>query len=70
MNAQDQQIASLDAFFNLTRGSLSLSDYLTMWRLCYDEAEQHAGLQMNNVAKSYLMLRASRSKGTSLASKT
>ena len=56
---QDQSIAALDAFFGLQRGSLSLGDYLTMWRLTFDEAATQSGLQINNIGKSYLMMRAS-----------
>ena len=59
LTEQDQSIAALDSFFKYTRGSLSLIDFLTMWRLCFEEAETRAGLQINNVGKSYLMLRAS-----------
>ena len=53
---QDQSITALDSFFNLSRGSQSMSDYLTMWRLTYEEAATQSGLVPNNVGKSYLLL--------------
>ena len=55
---QDMSISSLDAFFSHTRGSLAMNDFLTMWKLTYEEANTLADLQMNNVAKSYLLLRS------------
>ncbi|CAK0865187.1 unnamed protein product [Prorocentrum cordatum] len=59
MQEQEMNIQSLDAFFMHHRGSLSLSDYLTMWRMTYDEANQNSGLEINDVGRSYLLLRTS-----------
>ena len=59
VHSQDQQIVALDAFFGHHRGSLSISDYLTMWRLTYEEAQDQSGLQINNVGKTYLLLKKS-----------
>ena len=39
LSAQDLSVASLDSFFSFTRGQLSLNVFLTMWRLCFDEAQ-------------------------------
>ena len=52
-------IAALDRFFNFSRASLSLSDFLTLWRLRFDEANAQSGPMMNDIGKSYLLLRAS-----------
>ena len=46
MQEQDMNIQSLDAFFLHHRGSMSLSDYLTMWRMTHDEANQNSGLEI------------------------
>ena len=59
MQEQEMNIQSLDAFFLHHRGNMNLSDYLTMWRMTYDEANQNSGLEINNVGKSYLLLRTS-----------
>ena len=57
---QDMQIASLEAFFNHQRTTgQSLLDYMTMRRAVYDGAEATAGLVLNPVAKSFLLLRSS-----------
>ena len=56
---QNMSISALDAFFSHSRGALNMSDYLTMWKMTLEEADMLAGLQMNNVAKSYLLLRTS-----------
>ena len=41
------------------RRSLMLSDYVTKWRMTYDEAHLNSGLEINDVGKSYLLLRTS-----------
>ena len=56
---QDMSIVALSAFFELQRGHLPMSDFLTMFRLCFDEAQERGGLQLNNVGKSFLLLRMS-----------
>ena len=52
VNLQDQSIVALDGFFYHQRGQLSFSDYLTMWRMVYDEAHTHSGLVINDIGKS------------------
>ena len=50
-------IAALDAFFGHQRGTLAMNEFLSMWKMTFEEANTLADLQMNNVAKSYLLLR-------------
>ena len=56
MHVQDQNVAALEAFFTFERGSLTLSDYLTVWTLLFDDACVQTGLQVNNVGKSFMLL--------------
>ena len=56
---QEQTTMALDQFFNHTREGYDLASYLTTWRLYLEEAQELGGLQLNNVAKSYLLLRCS-----------
>ena len=56
---QEQTTMALDQFFNHTREGHDLSSYLTVWRLYLEEAIELGGLQLNNVAKSYILLRCS-----------
>ena len=55
---QDMSIAALDAFFGHQRGSFAMNDFLSMWKMTFEEANVMADLQMNDVAKSYLLLRS------------
>ena len=55
-HSQDQSIQSLETFFTFERGSLSTHDYMQMWNMCFQDAEEHGGLQLNNVGKSFLLL--------------
>ena len=52
----DQQGLALDKFSTLYRGSSSLADYCSAFRVRYEQAEEKAGLQINEVAKSHLFL--------------
>jgi len=45
--------------FEYRRENHSSADYLTQFRLYYDEAQDLGGLVLNDVAKSYLLLRNS-----------
>ena len=54
---QDRQTEKLDTFFDLRRGHLSLEQYCTEFKHCLHEAETLAGLQINNVCKTYLFLK-------------
>ena len=53
---QDMSIVALSSFFSLNRGHLPMNDFLTMFRLCFEEAQDRGGLQLNNVGKSFLLL--------------
>ena len=53
LHDQDLNIISLETFFEYRRENLGLADYLTQFRLYYDEAEELGGLVLNHVAKSY-----------------
>ena len=66
---QDQSTICLDSFFDLRRepGRMSLSQYLADWRLLYDEAEELAGLSINNIGKTHLFLRQSGLNPTAVA---
>ena len=63
---QDQDLAtqSLERFFNLTRGKLSLQEFSVEFDVRFDEASDRAGLQMNEVARFFLFF-----KGSGLSSK-
>ena len=56
---QDMQTTSLDDFFGHVRGHSALMDYLTGFRLRYEEAEEMCGLQINAVGLSHLLLKHS-----------
>jgi hypothetical protein len=55
-DAQDLQAFHLDKFFELHRGSHSLIDFLTAFKLKYEAAEEHAGLMINQVGLTHLLL--------------
>ena len=44
MEDQDLALVSLDAFFQHARGSGNLGEYMTMFNLCFNEAQAAAGL--------------------------
>ena len=58
---QDQDLAtqSLERFFSLQRGRLSLQEYSVEYDARFDEASDRAGLQMNEVARFFLFFRGS-----------
>ena len=56
---QDMSIVALSSFFSLHRGHLPMNDFLTMFRLTFDEAADRGGLQLNNMGKSFLLLQMS-----------
>ena len=45
--------------FDFSRGNLNLVTYIQEREIKYDEAEERAGLQVNFVAKSHLLLKHS-----------
>ena len=57
VHAQERTTVALDTFFNFTRRNTTLQTFLTNWRLFYDEAEEYAGLNMNDVGKTYMLFR-------------
>ncbi|CAK9111649.1 1-alkyl-2-acetylglycerophosphocholine esterase [Durusdinium trenchii] len=56
---QEMTTTALEAFFELRRGKMSLQDYAAEWELRLEEAQVRAGLELNNVAKTYLFFRNS-----------
>ena len=48
---------ALDRFFGLHRMNGSLHDYCTAFRIRYETAQEQAGLQINDVAKTHLFLK-------------
>ena len=55
-DSQDLQAFHLDRLFDLHRGSHSLLDYLTAFKLRYEAAEEHAALNINHVGLTHLLL--------------
>ena len=53
---QDQDLAtqSLDKFFGLVRGKMTLPEYSVEFETRLDEATDRAGLQLNDVGKFYI----------------
>ena len=58
---QDQDLAtqSLDKFFGLVRGKMTLPEYSVEFETRLDEATDRAGLQLNDVGKFYLFFKHS-----------
>ena len=54
---QDYQDVVLDRFFDLRRSQRGLMVYITGWRLFWEEAETQAGVQINNIAKTYMFFK-------------
>ena len=59
ISLQDLTAQSLEAFSEFRQGNLSTMDYLTQWRLVFDESCFHSGLQINAVGKTHFLLKAS-----------
>ena len=53
---QDVQGLALDRFYNLWRGNGSLADYCTAFKLRYETAEEKAGLSINAVGLTHVLL--------------
>ena len=56
---QLQATKALEQFFEMRRGRSTLQEWSGDWQLKYEEAVTHAGLEINNVAKTYLYFKAS-----------
>ena len=52
-------VEALDKFFDHRRGHSDLITYCTEFSLFYEEAEEKAGLTLNDVAKAHLFLKYS-----------
>eukprot|EP00435_Cladocopium_sp_Y103_P062667 s753_g24.t1 len=50
---------SLENFFDFRRGRLSLAEYSAEWTMRLEEAMTHAGLNINDVARTFLFFRGS-----------
>ena len=50
---------ALETFFEFRRGRLTLPEWSVQWQLNYEEAVTHAGLDVNQVAKTYLFCKSS-----------
>ena len=50
---------ALETFFEFRRGRLTLPEWSVQWQLNYEEAVTHAGLDINQVAKTYLFCKSS-----------
>ena len=59
LSEQELTTSALSAFFEFRRGKLSLQEYASEWELLYEEAQTKAGLEVNQVAKTYLFFRGS-----------
>lgn len=57
LHENDEATISLDGFFEFARGRRTLGDYIHERDNRYDEAETRAGLLVNNVAQSHLLLK-------------
>ena len=57
MDTQDTTTATLETFFDLRRSNLPLQEYLNEFQLRYDDAEDKAGLQINDIGKTHLLLK-------------
>ncbi len=53
---QDQAVQALEAFFQLERGNTSLVDYMSLFRMVYQEAATVSGPTINTVGQSVLLL--------------
>ena len=56
---QLQAIKALEVFFEFRRGRLPIPEWIVQWELNLEEAVTHAGLEVNQVAKTYLYLKSS-----------
>eukprot|EP00435_Cladocopium_sp_Y103_P000736 s3374_g1.t1 len=56
---QLQATRALETFFEFRRGRLPISEWSVQWELNLEEAVLHAGLEVNQVAKTYLFFKSS-----------
>lgn len=50
---------AMEVFFEFKRGRMALPEWSVQWQLNLDEAITHSGLDLNNVARTYLYLKSS-----------
>ena len=53
--AQDMQWLSLESFFELYRGHMSMSDFVAMQDMKFADAQAASNLQMNNDGRTYFL---------------
>ena len=56
---QLQATKALETFFEFRRGRLSLQEWSVQWQINLEETIAHAGLEINQVARTYLYLKSS-----------
>ena len=56
---QLQATRALETFFEVRRNRMSIPEWSVQWQLNLDEAITHSGLDLNNVAKTYLYFKSS-----------
>ena len=56
---QLQATRALETFFEFKRQRMTLPEWSVQWQLNLDEAMTHSGLELNNVAKTYLYFKSS-----------
>ena len=56
---QLQATKAMETFFEFKRGRLPLPEWSVQWQLNYEEAVDHSGLEVNQVAKTYLYFKSS-----------
>ena len=56
---QLQATRALETFFEFRRNRMSIPEWSVQWQLNLDEAITHSGLDLNNVAKTYLYFKSS-----------
>ena len=59
LHDQDLSGVALDDFFDHSRGHASLIEHIEFMEDKYDDAEERAGLNMNNITKTHLMMKTS-----------
>ena len=55
----EQATKALETFFDFRRGNLPSPEWSVQWQLNLEEAVTHAGVEVNQVAKTYLFLKSS-----------
>ena len=56
LHDQDRAGVVLDAFLDIRRGQEDLLSFINNFSMAYEEAQEQAGLQMNSIGLSHIML--------------